>query len=418
MRLSVGLLTAPRIAVTFVKGFAESGRRVFCAGDEATFEPTDADSLFTVHDVVIGIGFHWERKVDLTFKGALRIVRDGDNAVAINDIDVEDYLTSVIASEMSPTASDEFLKAHAVISRSWVVSQIARREEKCGESSDNGMVESQLEIIRWYDREDHLLFDLCADDHCQRYQGVTRMRDRSGRVADIIGATRGMILTDADGGVCDARFSKCCGGIMEEFSACWEDKEVGYLRPLTDTTPALEADVSGEEDARRWITSRPDAWCNCTDASVLGQVMNGFDLETTDFYRWTVRYSQSELSEIVRERSGIDFGEVTALEPLSRGRSGRITRLRVVGTKRTVVVGKELEIRRWLSRSHLYSSAFTVDVTWEDGSGEKVFTLRGAGWGHGVGLCQIGAAVMGSRGIAFDRILAHYYPGSRLTRLW
>ena len=378
--------------------------------DELVFVPCDDDSVFTLHDVVIGVNFHWQRKESQTFKGKLRFIIEDGEVRAINRIDVEEYLVSVISSEMSATSSLEFLKAHAIVSRSWLYAQLLRQEKVL--QSTLGW-ENDEEIVRWYAREDHTLFDLCADDHCQRYQGVTRAHNPN--VALAVQETAGLVLKCC-GEVCDARFSKCCGGVTELFSSCWENENPGYLQAFRDCgeyepLPLL----SDEAAARRWIESTPPSYCATDDNAVLSQILNGYDQETNNFYRWRVEYTQAELSAIVAERSGIDFGAITELVPLERGASGRIIRLRVVGEKESRVVGKELEIRRWLSKSHLYSSAFVVDKI--ECNGNLCFVLKGAGWGHGVGLCQVGAAVMGGKGFSHLQILAHYYPGSSIENI-
>jgi SpoIID/LytB domain protein len=357
---------------------------------------------------------------------------------AINIVGVEEYLTSVISSEMSATSSLELLKAHAVISRSWLMAQIAKKDAKRGSNDINGWsdaMDSQQnnEIIRWYDREDHKLFDVCADDHCQRYQGITRRTTAT--ALEAVQATRGEVLT-ADGEICDARFSKCCGGAFEEFQYCWEPKEHSYLKRGLDRESQQDAsdndaskatspdvtplpDLTNEAEAEKWIRTSPEAFCNTNDKQVLSQVLNGYDRETADFYRWRVNYTQRELAELIRQRSGIDYGEIVDLKPVARGVSGRLWKLQIVGTKRTMTIGKELEIRRTLSHSHLYSSAFVVDS--EETSPEGIparFVITGAGWGHGVGLCQIGAAMMSERGYSYDEILHHYYSATNITKLY
>ena len=564
--IDVGLLTAPELRVRFNQPFSISGihgqeelsgdrdnisgEQVFTLQDgmvrwngkcygKMEFRPASAESTFTLHRVKIGINFHWEREEDQMFSGGLTVLPAGEGLVAINSVPVEDYLLSVISSEMNGDAPEEFLKAHAVISRSWLLARptlgggdsgglpdsVADSSEEC---SDNG----PEHIIRWYDREDHTLFDVCADDHCQRYQGLLRAGNANIRRA--VEATRGLVLTDGpDGSICDTRFSKCCGGVTERFSACWADEDFPYLQAIRDNAagyrmsrttcsgpaedtgimasqlesvpttcaetraechsrriasettaktasetsevqrdttyqpdkriaivskPADESsadvpDLSDEQTARDWILSSPEAFCNTSDPVLLSTVLNSYDQETADFYRWKVEYTQAGLSDLLRRRSGIDFGDVLELRPLKRGASGRIIELLIRGTLRTVIVGKELEIRRWLSESHLYSSAFVVDTVYEQrpdisetvttgaypvggpvNGGHTVdthmnsethptpipvrFILHGAGWGHGVGLCQIGAAAMSARGCTFDRILAHYFRGSSLTRLY
>lgn len=584
--IDVGLLTAPELRVRFNQPFSISGIRgqeglsgdrdnisgeqVFSLQDgmvrwngkcygKMEFRPASAESTFTLHRVKIGINFHWEREEDQVFSGGLTVLPTEEGLTAINSVPVEDYLLSVISSEMNGDAPEEFLKAHAVISRSWLLARptlgggdsetangtanackghsaehsvsgglpdsVADSSEEC---SDNG----PERIIRWYDREDHTLFDVCADDHCQRYQGLLRAGNANIRLA--VEATRGLVLTDGpDGSICDTRFSKCCGGVTERFSACWADEDFPYLQAIRDNaaghrlsrticfgpaedtgimasqlesvpTPCTETraechsrriasettaktasetsevqrdttyqpdkriaivskpadessadvpDLSDEQTAREWILSSPEAFCNTADPCLLSTVLNSYDQETADFYRWKVEYTQAGLSDLLRRRSGIDFGDVLELRPLKRGASGRIIELLIRGTLRTVIVGKELEIRRWLSESHLYSSAFVVDTVYEQrpdisetvttgaypvggpvNGGHTVdthmnsethptpipvrFILHGAGWGHGVGLCQIGAAAMSARGCTFDRILAHYFRGSSLTRLY
>ncbi|WP_029902028.1 SpoIID/LytB domain-containing protein [Prevotella sp. 10(H)] len=381
--------------------------------NELLFTPQTEQSTFILRDVVIGINFHWERKEEQRFQGDLKLIVANGMITAINLIGIEDYLTSVISSEMSATASAALLKSHAVISRSWLLAQIEKNKHII-EKKENytAFTETEDEIIRWYDREDHTDFDVCADDHCQRYQGITRVSANVNVVRKAIEETRGLVLKYA-GEICDTRFSKCCGGVVEEFQNCWEDIKHPYLSKLRDTENENDIlDLTKEDKAARWIESRPAAFCNTQDKKILRQVLNNYDQETTDFYRWQVVYTQEELSALIYKRSGIDFGTIEELIPVERGASGRLIKLKIVGSKKTMTIGKELEIRRILSESHLYSSAFTIKK--HDGS----FILRGAGWGHGVGLCQIGAAVMGEKGYTFDRILLHYYRGASLEKLY
>ena len=526
--INVGLLTAPELRVRFNQPFTGpdsreggiSGDQAFTLADgmvewngkrygrlefrPAGSAPEEGDSRgFTLHKVRIGINFHWEREEDQLFSGGLTILPSEEGLVAINSVLTEDYLLSVISSEMNGDAPEEFLKVHAVISRSWLLARPTLggadnahgSEGSCHSAAGNGDNPDSTKssgnghsrqgisaagsfendrIIRWYDREDHSLFDVCADDHCQRYQGLLRAGNANIRRA--IEATRGLVLTNGpDGAICDTRFSKCCGGVSERFSACWADEDYAYLQPVRDYaadggTPdavGIIPDLSDEQNAREWILSSPEAFCNTSDPALLSTVLNSYDQETADFYRWRVEYTQEELSDLLRRRSGIDFGSVLELRPLRRGASGRIIELLIRGTQRTVTVGKELEIRRWLSESHLYSSAFVVDTVYAEpaSDGQDIrpdinapamlsaghdsqclqpepglpaanppspghnsdqhcasvptgFILHGAGWGHGVGLCQIGAAAMSARGCTFDRILAHYFRGSCLTRLY
>lgn len=385
--------------------------------DVVTFEPSQ-NGYFELKGVTIGVNFHWERKEDQRFSGALHLIVENGKLTAVNVLPVEDYLLSVISSEMSATASLELLKAHAVISRSWLLAQIDKNKRITEEHEDYKACEEggEDEMIKWYDREDHVNFDVCADDHCQRYQGITRQSTE--RVRDAIKATWGEVLTYG-GELCDARFSKCCGGVYEEFENCWEPKHYDYLEARRDGEDEMNfPDLTKEAAAEEWILTSPKAFCNTTDKQILSQVLNNYDQETTDFYRWTVEYTQEELAALILKRSGVYYGQILDLQPVARGTSGRLYKLKIVGTKKTLTIGKELEIRRTLSPSHLYSSAFIVerhDVT--DGVPGK-FVLRGAGWGHGVGLCQIGAAVMGEKGHNYKEILLHYFINANITTLY
>ncbi len=385
---------------------------------ELVFQPQTPDASFSLHDVTIGVNFHWERRETQVFQGILRLVVEADKICAINQLPVENYLTSVISSEMSATSSLEFLKAHAVISRSWLLAQMDKRH-KNRESGNNffSFVKRDDELIRWYDRDDHTIFDVCADDHCQRYQGITK--ETNAHVAEAVKQTRGQILM-SDDEICDARFSKCCGGVSEEFQYCWEDTPKSYLTAIVDAPQAASLpDLTDEACADRWIRTAPKAFCNTSDKRILSQVLNAFDQETPDFYRWHVDYTQEQIRTLISEKMKMDFGDIVNLIPLERGKSGRISRLKIVGTKLTFTVGKELEIRRVLSESHLYSSAFVVDRHAVDAQGVPAsFTLTGAGWGHGVGLCQIGAAMMGEQGYGYDQILLHYYHGAEIKKIY
>ncbi|SFK47700.1 SpoIID/LytB domain protein [Porphyromonadaceae bacterium KH3CP3RA] len=393
-----------------------SGEKILFKGeisDELVFEADDLHhNAFGLKNVIIGVQFHWERKEDQYFLGSLKFIVENGSLSAINIVSLEDYLTSVISSEMSATSSEELLKAHAVISRSWLLAQIHKNQslESTGTHYQTSF-ETPTGIFRWYDRENHNRFDVCADDHCQRYQGITRQSTEL--VKKVIRETWGEVLS-YDGTICDARFSKCCGGVMETFENVWEPVIHPYLQAKPDYTEgSLLPDLTIEDNAEEWIRTSPPAFCNTQDANVLKQVLNDYDRETADFYRWKITYSQEELSTLIRERSGIDFGEIIALQPLERGASGRIIRLKIIGTERVMTIGKELEIRRTLSKSHLYSSAFIVDTQDEDENGiPQTFILTGAGWGHGVGLCQIGAAIMAEKGYSYNEILAHYFPAS------
>lgn len=438
--ITVGILSGKEIGFSFPKEFISSDGIAICGiqqavyrkgkicwqekeYDELSFTPQqDTSSFFELQDVTIGINFHWERKEVQRFKGELKIIVEDDRLTAINIIPIEDYLTSVISSEMSATASLELLKAHAVISRSWLLNKlkVANGKLKVIMHPDNtanfelSTLPSQL--IKWYDHEAHKNFDVCADDHCQRYQGITRTS--TPQAIEAVFATRGEVLM-YEGEICDARFSKCCGGAFEEFQNCWENVKHPYLIGQRDSkTETRLPDLTKEVEADKWIRTSPAAFCNTHNKQVLSQVLNNYDQDTTDFYRWRVCYSQQELSELIHKRSGIEFGKIIDLIPVERGTSGRLVRLKIVGTLRTLIIGKELEIRRTLSSSHLYSSAFVVDKEYKEDEKEipSRFILTGSGWGHGVGLCQIGAAVMGEQGYKYKEILSHYYPGSAIEQ--
>ncbi|MCE8600638.1 SpoIID/LytB domain-containing protein [Bacteroides fragilis] len=433
-KVQVGILSEPQIEFILlnsyhIKGKEIAGRQVvtYVDGqirwqghlyDELLFEPMHEESdAFELLNVTIGINFHWERKEDQRFMGALKIIVENEKLTGINVIHVEDYLTSVISSEMSATASLELLKAHAVISRSWLLAQIHKNKAiTASQSLYSAFTQTDQELIRWYDREDHTHFDVCADDHCQRYQGITRASTEMVRQA--IAATRGQVLM-WEGNICDARFSKCCGGAFEEFQYCWEGIKHPYLSKQRDSkTGSGLPDLRVESEADQWIRTSPEAFCNTKDKKILSQVLNNYDQETTDFYRWKIEYKQDELSELILKRSGIDYGQILDLIPVERGTSGRLVKLKIRGSKRTMTIGKELEIRRTLSTSHLYSSAFVIDKAdiVDDVPGR--FILTGAGWGHGVGLCQIGAAIMGEQGYPYDTILLHYYIGATIDKLY
>jgi len=377
------------------------------------------DASFDLFNVTIGIKFHWERKENQQFKGSLCFIVENEKLTAINDIQLEDYLESVISSEMSATSSIELLKAHAVISRSWLLAQVVKEKElKESAKKYNPVLETETEYIRWYDREDHANFDVCADDHCQRYQGITRQTSELVRQA--INETFGLVLMH-NNKVCDARFSKSCGGIAETFENVWEPEVHPYLQAIIDNPQApagFDLDLTNESAAEKWIRNAPEAFCNTHDKQVLSQVLNDYDQETTDFYRWKVTYSQQVISELIGRKSGRDFGEIIDLIPVERGKSGRLKKLKIVGSKLTLIIGKELQIRKTLSESHLYSSAFVVDKLKIENGVPQEFVLTGAGWGHGVGLCQIGAAVMGEKGYTFEEILMHYFRGAGLEKLY
>lgn len=444
--VTVGIVSGQKIHFSLNKPYLAKGETVmgeqvveFSEGgvlwngnqySKLTFHPQSADASFSLSDVTIGVNFHWERKETQTFLGTLRFVVEADKICAINELPVEKYLESVISSEMSATSSLELLKAHAVISRSWLLAQMKKRREVAASGNNFfSFVKKDDMLIRWYDREDHTIFDVCADDHCQRYQGITK--ETSPHVAEAIRQTLGQVLLDGED-ICDARFSKCCGGETEEFQYCWEDTPKSYLTAVRDLVLGvkneeqedssrftLHASLQDEATAERWIRSNPPAFCNTTDKKILSQVLNDYDQETADFYRWKVTYSQEKLQQLFEEKLKMNFGAILDMKAVERGKSGRISKLQIIGTEKTFTIGKELEIRRALSDTHLYSSAFVVDKYDKDEQGvPQRFEIIGAGWGHGVGLCQIGAAVMGEQGYAYNDILLHYYQGAEIKQLY
>lgn len=434
--VTVGIVSAQKIHFSLNKPYLAKGEKVlgeqvveFSEGgvlwngnqySQLTFHPQSADASFSLSGVTIGVNFHWERKETQTFLGTLRFVVESDKIVAINELPVEKYLESVISSEMSATSSLELLKAHAVISRSWLLAQMKKRRE-VAESGNNFFSFTKKEdmLIRWYDREDHTLFDVCADDHCQRYQGITK--ETSPHVAEAIRQTKGQILMDGEE-ICDARFSKCCGGITEEFQYCWEDTPKTYLTAVRDIALGVEhtlPNLTNEEEAEKWIRFNPPAFCNTQDKKILSEVLNDYDQETVNFYRWKETLSQEKLQQLIADKLKMDLGAILDMKAVERGKSGRISKLQIIGTEKIFTIGKELEIRRTLSDSHLLSSAFVVDKYDKDEQGvPQRFELIGAGWGHGVGLCQIGAAVMGEQGYHYDAILLHYYQGAEIKKLY
>ena len=433
--INVGIVSAKEIHFTlnghfFAKGETVSDNQVvtFSEGGilwneslyrELTFTPQDDQNSFSLYDVTIGLNYHWERQETQVFSGTLKLVVDEEKIVAINILPVEEYLTSVISSEMNANSSLELLKAHAVVSRSWLFAQIEKRKALSGK--DEGFfsfTKTKEEYIRWYDREDHTIFDVCADDHCQRYQGITKATNAT--VAEAVKATRGRLLM-YDKTICDARYSKCCGGATEEFENCWENTHYPYLSSIRDTDKEENLplpDLTKEKEAEHWIRKAPKSFCDTHDKKILSQILNNYDQETTDFYRWKVRYTQAELAELIRTNTKSDYGDIIDLIPVQRGPSGRICKLKIVGTLKTFTIGKEMEIRRVLSDSHLFSSAFVVDKGEVKEGIPQNFILSGAGWGHGVGLCQIGAAVMGEKGYSYEEILLHYYKGAEIRRFY
>lgn len=442
-QISVGVLTESEILFELYGDFKSeglsktfSGRfsaeivddRIVCKSnsekieisDEILFEPGDPEEdSFLVRDVTIGVDFHWQRKEKQRFTGNLKLKKDKNKIVLINILPIESYLISVISSEMSAKSSLALLKTHSIISRSWLLAQIEKSKSIKSKKNDYQTIfETNDELIKWYDREDHNLFDVCADDHCQRYQGITKVYTSAARKA--VNETRGIILA-YENEICDARYSKSCGGISESFENVWESKKFKYLSSVIDykfEPENFDIDFSKEKNAERWIKGNPSAYCNTSDEKILSQVLLDFDQETKDFFRWKIEYSQKEISELIKRKSGIDFGEIIDILPIERGFSSRLIKMKIVGTKKSLIIGKELEIRKVLSESHLYSSAIVIEKKDMQNKIPQKFILYGAGWGHGVGLCQIGAAVMASKGHHFDEILLHYFKNARLEKIY
>ncbi|MEI7811220.1 MAG: SpoIID/LytB domain-containing protein [Ignavibacteria bacterium] len=441
--VSVGILTAENINFELYGDFASSGFNelfsgkctayledniivVECGGqtrkiiNEIKFTPVDFRlESFLIKAVTIGVKFHWEQKENQRFVGSLKLIKEGDNITIVNTLPVEFYLTSVISSEISARSSVELLKAHSIISRSWLLAQIEKSKQLASnENPYQSTFISEDELTKWYDKVDHTQFDVCADDHCQRYHGTTKAY--TDKVRQAVKATKGIVLI-YDDKICDTRYSKSCGGISESFENVWEPVKHDYLSKVIDYKYEPEnfnIDFSAEKNAENWIRSNPSAFCNTQDQKALSQVLMDYDQKTMDFYRWEVEYTQEDLAKLINEKSGIDFGQIVDLIPVERGYSARLIKLRIVGTKKTLTIGKELEIRRTLSPSHLYSAAFVVDKKdiIDDIPGR--FILVGAGWGHGVGLCQVGAAMMSEMGYKFDEILLHYFKGAQLKKIY
>ena len=401
---------------SFVLNF---GNKQLTADDCVLLEPLDESCNFELFHVVIGVQFHWERKETQRFTGKLKLFIENNSLTAVNILPLEDYLLSVISSEMNADSSIELLKAHAVISRSWLLAQMEKGKQLKESNPYQSLIRNEEGYVRWYDREDHAHFDVCADDHCQRYQGITKVSSK--QVYEALQSTAGEVLM-YDNRICDARFYKCCGGSTEVFENVWEPVKHPYLTQIIDNTivpDGYATDLSKEENARTWILSNPPAYCNTQDKQVLSQILNDYDQETPDFYRWETELSQSEIKSLLLRKIGIDLGDILDLIPVERGVSGRLIRLRIVGSEQTIIIGKELEIRKALSESHLYSSAFVVEkVMGKNQTIPSSFILRGAGWGHGVGLCQIGAAVMGANGYSYQSILKHYFREAELKKIY
>lgn len=402
------------------KILCKSGKTKIEISDEIIFNPENPSvDSFIVKDVIIGVKFHWERKERQRFTGSFKLLRVGDKITLINILSIEYYLTSVISSEMSAKCTLNLLKAHAIVSRSWLIAQIEKSKQIKNEKKEYKKVfENEDERIIWYDREDHENFDVCADDHCQRYQGITKVFTSIAREA--VKQTRGIVV-EYNGKTCDTRYSKSCGGISETFENVWEPTPLEYLKPVIDYKYEPENfnfNFSSENNATKWIIGKPPAFCNTSDKKILSQILLDYDQETKDFYRWQVEYSQEEIQILLKNKLGIDFGVIKDLIPVERGLSSRLIKLKIVGTNKVLTIGKELEIRRALSLTHLYSSAIVIEKYNIKEEIPEKFIIKGAGWGHGVGLCQIGAAVMAEQGYKFDEILLHYFKNARLKKIY
>ena len=440
--ISVGILTEKKIVFELHGNYMVAGSETYFRGifsaeikdnqivcsnnsdkientEEILFAPEDPHSeSFLIRVVIIGIDFHWQRKEKQRFNHSLKIIRDGNKVVAINILPLGNYIVSVISSEMSAKCSLQSLKSLSVVSRSWVLAQLEKRETEEVVEKNLSINQPEDELVKWYDREQHKNYDVCADDHCQRFQGITKVSTENAREA--VTQTRGIVLL-SEGKICDTRYSKSCGGITEDFENVWETVRVPYLISKIDYKYEPEnfnIDFSNEANARKWITGNPQSFCNTSDKVILSQILIDYDQDTTNFFRWRVEYTQNDLTAIIKDKSGIDFGDILDLIPVERGSSARLIKLRIIGTKKSLTVGKELEIRRILSKNHLYSSAFMVDKIIGKNDMPKKFILHGAGWGHGVGLCQIGGAVMAEKGYQFDEILLHYFSNVTIKKIY
>ncbi|MGB5894757.1 MAG: SpoIID/LytB domain-containing protein [Ignavibacteriaceae bacterium] len=440
--ISVGILTEEKIVFELHGNYRITGSKTYFRGiftaeirdnlivcsnnsdkmentEEILFTPEDPHSeSFLIRDVIIGIDFHWQRKEKQRFNHSLKLIRDGNKVIAINILPLENYIVSVISSEMSAKSSLQSLKSLSVVSRSWVLAQLEKRNTVKAVENNLSIHQPEDEFIRWYDREQHKNFDVCADDHCQRFQGITKVTTENAKKAVL--QTRGIVLLSGSK-ICDTRYSKSCGGITEDFENVWETVRVPYLTSVIDYKYEPEnfnIDFSNEANARKWITGNPQCFCNTSDKVILSQILIDYDQETTKFFRWSVEYTQSKLAAIIKDKIGFDFGDILDFIPVERGSSSRLIKLRIVGTKKSLTVGKELEIRRILSKNHLYSSAFIVDKIIGKNDIPEKFVLHGAGWGHGVGLCQIGGAVMSEKGYQFDEILLHYFSNVTMKKIY
>ncbi len=355
-------------------------------------EPEDLKNTLTVlHDVTIGIQFHWEREEDDDYPYILEFCKSSAKKImAINELPVERYLESVISSEMSGDCPSALLHAHTVIARSWLLAQMQNPP--------------------------HVNYLVCHDDHCQRYQGMRRWTKSAGNA---VKDTHGEVLT-YQGEICDTRYSKSCGGITENFENCWPPQKVSYCQTIVDAPEnkiSPVPDLTKEENVRTWVTFRPASFCNATPQE-LERLLVEYDREIKDLFRWEVIYSQDEITKLIESKTQRKLGQLKEIKTGKRGRSGRLLSIDFIGTTGNIHVDDQLEIRRVLSPSHLYSACFVVDTEGGKDSVPDKFILRGGGWGHGVGLCQIGAAVMSTHGYDYKQILQHYYRGTELTQWW
>lgn len=351
-------------------------------------DTNNTSSHITVSNIMIGIQFHWQKHEDLDYRGIIEVgFNNQGKLVVINEIDLENYLVSVNSSEMTSDCPIGLLESQTVVARNTVLATMGKHHYNTN-------------------------FHLCSDDHCQCYHGKKREQQVSRQAVE---NTWGRILLHGDE-ICDARYSKICGGIMEDYRYVWENRDIPYMVSGIDSDEEINYPANTEETAKELIDTSLPAYCN-TDLHKLPENLANL-YSTQNLFRWEVTYPREELESLISEKTGKDIGELQDIIPLERGDSGRLIYINLVGSDKTLKIGKELEIRRVLSKSHLYSSCFYVRK--EMGTDGKVsrFILKGAGWGHGVGLCQVGATVMASKKIPYQKILEHYYKNTNLVSLY
>lgn len=356
--------------------------------DAVVYTPLHEDSRLSLLNLKIGKEFHWQQTVEALLPGTVKVrLSPAGEWQTINSLPLEKYLQCVIGSEMNPAAPEEFLKAHCIISRSWALGKI-RRTHKAG---GNDAMFSDNCISAWEDTADHSGFDVCSDDHCQRYQGLS---DMPSKIKKIVKDTEGMVLTDAEGNLADTRYSKCCGGKTELFSTCWQETDYPYL------------------------ISQIDPYCDLSSLSaqkrekLLRDCFRRYDTSATISNEWELTVSRDEIRNRLSNLFGKETGDVIDMKVETRGLSGRAKGLLIKCESGDYHIGKELTIRRLLSKDCLRSSLFDITLLSDDN-----FRIKGKGWGHGVGLCQTGAARMALEGASFHEILSFYYPGTKITTI-